>query len=192
MSGFLGSVRQAGYVVTDLKGAMRYWTTVLGVGPFFTTRLRAHDFRFRGVPGDLEITVALAQSGDLQIELIQQDDPAPSAFREFLDAGGAGLHHVAYWTERFDTHLSRLLGGGLEVVQCGRSGSGGPDERFVYLTGPAQPASVIELSEVNGAKGALFRGVAAAAESWDGTHPVREMDAALDYADTSTAKGGAR
>ncbi|WP_406036474.1 VOC family protein [Micromonospora sp. NBC_00898] len=172
-----------GYVVTDIERAMDHWVNVLGVGPFFfTPRLTLHDFRYRGCPSSPEASVALAQSGDLQIELIQQNNSAPSAFREFLDTYGEGLHHVAYWTERFDSDLDRLRGACGEVMQTGRSGSGGPDERFVYLTAAGQPGAVIELSEVSGTKGALFRGIAAAAVDWDGRDPIREMSTALDHA----------
>ncbi len=38
MSGPLGSVRQAGFVVRDLDRALEYWTKTLGVGPFFRIR----------------------------------------------------------------------------------------------------------------------------------------------------------
>lgn len=35
MSRFLGNVRQNGYVVRDMDAALRHWTEVLGVGPFY-------------------------------------------------------------------------------------------------------------------------------------------------------------
>ncbi len=35
MSRLFGDVRQNGYVVRDLEAAMKHWTQVLGVGPFF-------------------------------------------------------------------------------------------------------------------------------------------------------------
>ena len=45
------------------------------------------------------MSIALANSGDLQIELIQQVNDAPSMYKEFLDAGHEGLQHVAMPTE---------------------------------------------------------------------------------------------
>jgi len=35
MSRIWGPVRQNGYVVRDVEAAMKYWTDVVGVGPFF-------------------------------------------------------------------------------------------------------------------------------------------------------------
>ncbi len=35
MSRFLGPTRQLGFVVPDIEEAMRHWSDVMGVGPFF-------------------------------------------------------------------------------------------------------------------------------------------------------------
>jgi hypothetical protein len=32
----LGAVRQFAFVVNDIRAAMNYWTSVMGVGPFFS------------------------------------------------------------------------------------------------------------------------------------------------------------
>src|SRR5262245_55969464 len=79
MSRFFGSIRQNGYVVRDIEAALKHWTTVLGVGPFFYfERVQIDDFRYRGQPSNAEFSIALANSGALQIELIQQRNNAPS------------------------------------------------------------------------------------------------------------------
>jgi hypothetical protein len=35
MNRIFGAIRQSGYVVRDIEAALRHWTSVLGVGPFF-------------------------------------------------------------------------------------------------------------------------------------------------------------
>lgn len=76
---------------------MHHWTERLGVGPFFhVERAPIEDFRYMGEPSDLEASIALANSGGLQIELIEQRNDAPSMYRDFLAAGNEGLQHVAY------------------------------------------------------------------------------------------------
>lgn len=183
MSVHFGPLRQNGFVVRDIRRAMRHWTEVMGIGPFYyVAEQPLHHFSYRGSPSAPRISVALAQSGGVQIELIQQRNDAPSAFRDFLDAGREGLQHVAFWTEDFDAELSRARARGLEVLQAGRSGSGAPDERFVYFSAEAHPGTVIELSEIRGRKGELFRAVAAAARDWDGADPVRDMSGLLGAA----------
>ncbi|MGC0366288.1 hypothetical protein ABH922_004272 [Rhodococcus sp. 27YEA15] len=175
MSRYLGPLRQLGYVVTDIESALEYWIG-LGVGPFyFVEDQPLNNFVFRGRSSAPRFSVALAQSGDVQIELIQQHNDEPSAFKEFTDLGRVGLQHVAYWTTDFDRLLEESAERGLTQVQSGRSGSGAPDERFVYFEEGPHPGTVLELSEISGRKGDLFRAVAAASTGWDGSDPVRDM-----------------
>jgi catechol 2,3-dioxygenase-like lactoylglutathione lyase family enzyme len=172
MSRLLGKVRQNGYVVRDIDAALAYWTEVLGVGPFFyVERVPIEDFRYCGEPSPIEVSIALANSGDLQIELIQQRNDAPSMYRDFLAAGHEGLQHMAWWTEDFDSELARLSAAGFQVGQSGTIG--GANGRFVYFTAESHPGSVVELSEVSGAKGRLFAAIREAAADWDGVDPVR-------------------
>jgi len=179
MSRTFGPLRQNGYVVNDLDAAINHWVSVIGVGPFFQVdRLPLTDFRYLGKPSNPDITVALAQSGDIQIELIQPNDHEPSAFRSFLASGREGLQHVAFWTTDFTTDLERHHRAGFQDLQSGRSGSGGPNERFVYFTAEQHPGTVIELSEITGPKGELFRAIAQAAHDWDGSDPVRPATSA--------------
>jgi catechol 2,3-dioxygenase-like lactoylglutathione lyase family enzyme len=173
MSRIFGSCRQNGYVVRDLEAALKHWTEVLGVGPFFVfDRAPITDFRYRGEPSPLEVSIALANSGALQIELIQQRNDAPSMYRDFLATGREGLQHVAAWTERFDADLERCVAAGYRVGQSGCVGEGG---RFVYFETGAHPGTVMELSEISGAKGRFFRHIEACARDWDGTDPIRRF-----------------
>lgn len=169
MSHLLGPIRQNGYVVHDIEAALEHWTRVLGVGPFFYfDKVPIDDFRYRGAPSPLEVSIALANSGPLQIELIQVRNDAPSMYRDFLARGLEGLQHVAFWTESFDDALRTAHEQGHRIGQSGRIGV---DGRFVYLETEAHPGTVIELSEVGGAKGRFFAHVADAAARWDGSEP---------------------
>jgi catechol 2,3-dioxygenase-like lactoylglutathione lyase family enzyme len=174
MSRLFGPIRQNGYVVRDVEAAMRHWTEVLGVGPFFYfERAPVTALRAGGTTRDPAVSIALANSGDLQIELIQPRDDGPSAWRDFQDGGGEGLQHVAFWTNSFDAALAAALAAGHEVAQAGCSG--GPDGRFVYFRATGHPGTMIELSEVSGAKGRFFALVAEAARTWDGSDPIRRL-----------------
>ena len=103
MSRVFGPLRQLGYVVRDIEAAMRCWTEVNGVGPFFyIERVPLSAFTFRGEPSQPDISIALAFSGTAQVELIQQRNRAPSMYLEYLDAGQEGLQHVAYWPDDYE------------------------------------------------------------------------------------------
>lgn len=171
MSRLFGEIRQLGYVVHDIEAAMDHWSRVLGVGPwFYNPRVPIRNFTYRGERHEPHNSVALANSGPLQVELIQTRNDVPSMYRDFLRAGRTGLQHVAYWTEDFDADLARVAAHGLVPVMSGEVGERG---RFVYFDTELHPGSVIELSEVAGPKGRMFRMIREASEHWDGRDPVR-------------------
>jgi len=174
VSRIFGAVRQNGYVVPNIEAAMAHWTRVLGVGPFFYfERAPIEDFRYRGEPSPLEVSIALANSGSLQIELIEQRNAAPSMYRDFLGRQPhGGLQHVAFWTREFDADLARLQRPEYPVGQSGRVGESG---RFVYFDTERGPGTVAELSEISGAKGRFFEAISKAAASWDGRDEIRRF-----------------
>jgi hypothetical protein len=171
MSRIFGPIRQNGYVVRDIHAAMKHWIEVIGVGPwFYIERFPFRDFRYRGQPSSPAVSIALANSGYLQIELIQQHDDAPSMFRDFIDAGHEGLQHVAYWPDDIDAMVEPLLARGYEIGQSGISGEMG---RFLYLSTEAHPGTVVEVSHRTPARAAVFDRICAASEGWDGSDPIR-------------------
>ena len=77
----------------DLRAAIDHWTRVLQVGPFVLFEHADHgDVRYRGKPTRIDASTAMAWSGDLQIELIEQHNGAASCYRDFLHSGRTGLH----------------------------------------------------------------------------------------------------
>lgn len=176
MSRIFGNVRQNGYVVRDIDAAMKHWVEVMGVGPwFYIADVRTDWFTCRGVVSDVKMSIALANSGDLQIELIQQRNDAPSLYREFLDAGHEGLQHMSYWTHDYQALYDRALSLGYAV---GHEGCiGGEKGRFAYFDTQAHPGTIIEISDISGAKGMMFDYIRQAAVDWDGSDPVRAVGA---------------
>ncbi|MBP2231758.1 hypothetical protein J2847_005077 [Azospirillum agricola] len=171
MSRFFGQIRQAGYVVHDIEAAMDYWSRTLGIGPwFYNERVPIRNYTYRGESYEVHNSVALANSGPLQMELIQTRNDAPSMYRDFLKAGNTGLQHVAYWTQDYDADLARLTEQGFKPVMSGEVGEKG---RFVYFDTEYHPGTVIELSEVAGPKGKMFDLIRNASIDWDGRDPVR-------------------
>jgi hypothetical protein len=171
MSRFLGAIRQLGYVVDDIEAAMAHWHEIMGVGPwFYNPRVPIEDYVYDGKSYEVHNSVALANSGFIQVELIQTRNDAPSMYRDFMQAGHRGLQHVAYWTQDFDSDLARMEAEGFRQKMGGKVGANG---RFVYFAEEGHPGTVIELSEVLGPKGRMFDMIRDASEGWDGSDPVR-------------------
>jgi catechol 2,3-dioxygenase-like lactoylglutathione lyase family enzyme len=175
MSRFFGEIRQLAYIVPDIEAAMDYWSRVLGVGPwYYNPKVPIRNYRHRGQSYEPHNSVALANSGSLQVELVQTRNDVPSMYREFRDAGHQGAQHVAYWTEDFDADLARLQAQGFTVAMSGEVGERGRFVYFDHIPHPGlHPGAVIELSEVAGPKGKLFKLIRDAARGWDGHDPVR-------------------
>ncbi len=176
MSRFFGEIRQVAYVVPDIEASIDYWVRVLGVGPwYYNPKVPIRNYRYRGKRYEPHNSVALANAGALQIELLQTRNDVPSMYRDFRRAGHVGGQHFAYWTEDFDADLARAEAAGFRVCMSGEVGDNG---RFVYFEERTDhpglhPGAVIELSEVAGPKGRLFRMIRDAAKNWDGRDPVR-------------------
>lgn len=173
MSRYFGEIRQNGYVVRDIQAALKHWIEVIGVGPWFINeRFPFIGFEYKGQPSDPHCTLAFANSGSLQLELIQQRNDAPSMFKDFIDAGNEGLQHVAYWPEDLDALVDPMLKQGYSIGQTAQVGEMG---RFVYLETEAHPGTVIEISHLTPRRKAVFDKVREASEGWDGGDPIRDI-----------------
>jgi hypothetical protein len=174
MSRIFGAVSQNGYVVRDIHAAMDHWVKVMGVGPwYYIDRVKTDYFRHRGKASDVEMSIALANSGDLQIELIQQRNDAPSMYMEFLEAGREGLQHMSYWTKDYQALYDRALSLGYKVGHEGQIG--GEQGRFAYFDTGAHPGTIIEISDISGSKGRFFERIRQEALTWDGSDPIRDV-----------------
>jgi hypothetical protein len=153
---------------------MRHWVEVCGVGPwFYADRLPLTTFTYRGARhDDLHLSIALANSGDVQLELIQQRSDTPSMYREFLAAGREGLQHWSSWPEDYDAIYRRALASGYAVGQEGDS----PRGRFVYFAAEGHPGTVIEMADLTPARRHLRPDRAAARAGTGAAHPAAMAD----------------
>ena len=177
MSRLFGDARQVGLVVEDFDAAIDHWTQVHGVGPFFHFReVTVEDYRYRGQPGPAPVvSIAFGYSGDLQVEIIHQHNDAPSCYRDFLDSGRQGMHHLSSFldTAGFDACHAAMLAHGNNELHAGTIGG----IRFAYFDTDTRPgACVCEISESDGeAVRPLFAAFRDAARGWDGSDPLRPI-----------------
>lgn len=145
----------------------------MGVGPFYM--LEHVEFGpafFKGAPLKIDMTVAIAQWANLQVELIVQHNDEPSIYSDFLAAHGEGLQHLGVLTQNLDADLARLKTFGVEPVQWGETAAG---MRFAYLNTDQHAGAMVELIESGPAVQAFFEKIRRAAEQWDGSRPLRTL-----------------
>ena len=171
MSRIFGNLIQIGYVVVDIEAAMHHWAEELGVGPwFYIEHLSVPDFMYMGKPSSVDLSLAMANSGAMQIELIQQNNQASSMYLDFLENAPEGVQHLGYGTYDFAAALKEARAAGYIVAQQGTGGSRGP---FAYLDTEDHVGTVVELIDLAHGRKELFAGIAAAARGWDGKDPIR-------------------
>lgn len=167
-----GPIRQCAYVVRDLDAAVQWWAGI-GVGPFLAMPTqRMVGYVHGGETVDPEVTLAFANSGELQIELIVANDDRPSPFRDALEGGLAdgGAHHLAWWVEDWTGWERTAADAGWESTTYG---DGGGFASFAYydLGGPL----IAEVMELNDTTRWMTDKVRAAHVDWDGTEPLRPL-----------------
>ena len=84
-----GHAMQSAWVVDDLDAAVDAWLKV-GIGPFFYVEYTPELFEestYRGSPSPISMKIALAQAGDMQIELIEPTGEQSNIYRDTVPAG---------------------------------------------------------------------------------------------------------
>ena len=141
----LPPVQQACIVVKDIDRAIEYYTSTFGMGPFSVLDVDMEGVLLRGKPISAKIKVAFADSGPLQIELIQPVE-GKSIYTEFLDSKGEGLHHLAFQVDDLDALLAELSKEGIEPIWHQRLPQFGI--AFAYLNTARIGGVIFELIEV--------------------------------------------
>jgi methylmalonyl-CoA/ethylmalonyl-CoA epimerase len=140
------SLQQVAFVVRDLGSAQRFFSQSMGIARFYVIEnfgSRATGKTFRGSPAEHDFTIALAYSGDTQIELIQHLS-GETCYREFLERRGEGMQHLGFFLDDPEQHqevLAEFQRNGLSVLQSGRFG----DALYTYFDTESAIGAVMEI-----------------------------------------------
>lgn len=152
---------------------MQEWLRASDAGPFFVmSHVQPSNGLYRGQPAELEMSCAFAQSGAMQIELIEQHSDGPSVYRDMYPAGTGGFHHLCYWADgTIGDEMDYYREKGIEA---GYLASFGP-LNFGYFDARSELGCFIEVLEREPGTVDLFQMIANASEGWDGSDPVRTV-----------------
>jgi hypothetical protein len=136
----LPPIDQVGFVVRDIKQAIVRYQPLFG--EFVELDATDMEWEYRGRPAVSSVKIAMAQSGDVEIELIEWvagDTP----HKEFLDAGHEGLHHLRFIVDNVDEKTKEAEALGYRPVWYKRFAEG---LAAVYLEREGDPL-IIEFFE---------------------------------------------
>lgn len=161
-------VVQNAYVVPDVASAAQRFHDLYGIGPFLVGRgIEMRDAVYRGQPATepIVLDVALAQAGEITIELMAQQTDAPSAFRDMFPDGGPGLHHVATWSQDWAKERQAFIDAGLEVAM---ESLGRGDYRISFIDARPALGHMIELYPDHRDLRTLYARIRDQAANWNG------------------------
>lgn len=163
-------VVQLAYVVNNIHEAAGRWVNTFGVGPFYILdRPDVGNPLYRGRPQKVEFSAALAQAGDVHVELIEQHCDSPSCYRDLFPKGREGFHHVAVIVEDYEKEVARYEAAGFPVAS---SGVFGP-LKFCYVDTSRTMNCMVEVLQDIPFIHNYFARIRKAAERWDGRDPIR-------------------
>jgi hypothetical protein len=171
-----GSVTQIAYTVADIQDGMRRYADLLHIGPWFLIGpFVPPKGLYRGVTTKMQVSLALAFTGHLMVELIEQHDEEPSVFRETLKARGAhGFHHWAIGVRDFEKTVAQYRSRGYQEAFSDFAPMG---FRVVYFDTTRDLPGMLEIIEINAAAEEGFHKIYQAAREWDGkAHTVHRLE----------------
>ena len=185
------TIRQIAYVTSPgtFDATIDFWLRTVGVGPFYVADFRLGNQVFRGEATDCTCRVGLSFQGDLQVEIIEPTNDAPSPYLDVLDRAtvvpSAGLfHHFLVDTADYEGTCRRLLdGGALQGMRATLSDG----RRMTYIDAIATIGSYVEVIEGGSASAAVWARMREECAEWDGADPIRSYHALVARA---TQTGG--
>jgi hypothetical protein len=163
---------QLGFVVDDLFGAAANWARVFGIGPFHVLPRVEVPCTYRGTESAMDVQVALAQAGPVQIELIKQHDDRASVYRDLAERGPCGFHQICTVTPDYDRTRAHYEQLGYELATEVRAQQA-QGQRVAYFDTFDDFGFFTEVIEQTPEFLAQLAEMARTCAEWDGTDPVR-------------------
>jgi methylmalonyl-CoA/ethylmalonyl-CoA epimerase len=148
-SGKLGNnvVLHIALVVRDIEKSARAYADLFGVDvptASLTDPLEKTNTHYRGKPTTGQAKLAFLRLENITVELIEPVG-GPSAWQEFLQKKGEGVHHIAFRVKGMDDDITRLERKGGKMIQRGDFTGGS----YSYVELTKQLGVIVELLTFN-------------------------------------------
>ena len=145
----LSNADQVGIVVRDLDAFLQSLEDLLGIRGFevieYPDDSREAQITYRANPAAYRPKLAFMKVGNLEVELSQPLE-GESAFQEFLDERGPGLHHIRFTEREFDQISAALMDRGIQRMATG-NGVHGPTKWAYFDTAELLQGLLIEIKK---------------------------------------------
>ena len=171
MSLVFGEIKQIAYVTREFDKVLDFFLAS-GIGPWFVSKQRMmRNVNYMGNKVDIEMSVGVANSGSLQIEVIAQTNSVRSFYSDWLEKHPTELlvQHVSSWPVDFAGTEKKVFAAGYKELMSAQLGHGA----FGYYHHPARPEFIFEMSELTTERRFVWDTAAKGAVGWDGKDPLR-------------------
>jgi hypothetical protein len=160
---------QLGFVVDDLLGTAAHWAQIFGIGPFHVLPPIEVPCTYRGTDSGINVQVAVAQAGPVQIELIKQHCDRASVYRDWAGKGASRFHQLCTITPDYEGTKAYYEQSGYELVTEitalePHTAYFDTVDDFGFFTEVVEAAPLF-LSQLDG--------ISRTCAEWDGSDPVR-------------------
>ena len=149
-------IKQLGIVVEDVEEIAKNYWELFGIGPWTLIDFKPPHLANVTLHGiaihddvDVHIKAAIAQFGDIQIELLQPVQ-GPSTYMEFLKTRGPGIHHVSF--DRIEDHDEMISGFNGIGIETESSGLLGGTITFTYMATQKELGTIFEALKIDSDK----------------------------------------
>ena len=111
-------VDQLGFVYKDIEKQAKVMESLYGFSKFIFGDWETNTIKLRGRESVVTMQMAFSRLGSTQIELIQWKS-GDCIYKEFLDEGREGFHHIACYVEDMEQYIKKFKNQGIEILQEG-------------------------------------------------------------------------
>jgi len=137
---------QVGIIVRDIEQKAENWAAFLGLEKTPAIMMASTSERvpteYRGAPTDASAKLAFIRLENITIELIEPVGDN-STWKEFLEANGEGVHHIAFNVKDMNDRISDFGRSDIPMVQRGGWATG----EYAYMDGGENLGLIVELLE---------------------------------------------
>ena len=133
---------QLGYVYKDINKQAKLMEDLYNIPKFGYIDVTSGELNYRGNKSIISTKIGFSRMFNIQIELIQWIE-GDCLYKEFLDEGREGLHHVSFYVTDLQKYTDNYKKRGIEVIQSGSIGN----QYFAYLDTEKSFGIIIELQE---------------------------------------------
>jgi len=135
-------VDQLGFVYKDIEKQAKIMESLYGFSEFIIGDWETYTMKFRGKISEPTFRMAFSRLGNTQVELIQWKS-GDCPYKEFLDEGKEGFHHIACYVEDTDLYIKEFEKMGIGILQEGEV----LFNRITYMDTQETFGTIIELLE---------------------------------------------